>query len=341
MRASICTVLMAALLLAVPGSAKLKAEGEVDKKIIKISTIQTRTSELTLQEKKTNEKLAQATGGRIQIRFFYGGTQGDDKTAMRKMRAGQIDAAPLGVDVVTQAVHQCTVLMMPQTFTNWKQVDAVREQLAPEFNKEAYDNGFKVLGWWDLGQARIFSKKPIRNFDDLRNGRPWLYPENAPLKEFYKMIKATGIGLDLSEVYGGLMTNMIDVVWISPVLGAQLSWVSKTQFVSSMPVAVIQGAFLLRRQMWDGFSKEDQDAVSKVMNEQFDSQRQEYRQADVKVYNKLLTRGYQAIDFDKPQEWQDVGRRIAQGLIGRSYSQEIFDRVQKIVKDHPDSKGKS
>ena len=306
-----------------------------------ISTIQTRTSELTLQEKKTNEKLAQSTGGRVQIRFFYGGTQGDDKTAMRKMRAGQIDAAPLGVDVVTQAVHQCTVLMMPQTFTNWKQVDAVREQLAPEFNKEAYDNGFKVLGWWDLGQARVFSKKPIRSFDDLRNGRPWLYPENAPLKMFYSMIKATGIPLDLSEVYGGLMTNMIDVVWISPVLGAQLSWVSKTQYVSSTPVAVIQGAFLLRKQMWESFSKEDQDAVSKVMNEQFDSQRQEYREADVKVYNKLLTRGYQAVDFDNLAVWQDVGRKIAQGLNGRWYSQEIFDRVQKIVKDHPDSKGKS
>jgi TRAP-type C4-dicarboxylate transport system substrate-binding protein len=339
MRASMCTVLMAALLLAMPGSAKLKAEG--DKQVIKISTIQTRTSELTLQEKKTNEKLAQATSGRVQIRFFYGGTQGDDKTAMRKMRAGQIDAAPLGVDVVTQAVHQCTVLMMPQTFTNWKQVDAVREALAPEFNKEAYDNGFKVLGWWDLGQARIFSKKPIRSFDDLRNGRPWLYPENAPLKEFYKMIKATGIPLDLSEVYGGLMTNMIDVVWISPVLGAQLSWVSKTSYVSSLPVAVIQGAFLLRRQMWDGFSKADQEAVSKVMNEQFEDQRQEYREADVKVYNKLLTRGYKAIDFDNVATWQDVGRKIAQGLIGRSYSQEIFDRVQKIVKEHPDSKGKS
>lgn len=339
MRASMCTVLMAALLLAMPGSAKLRAED--GKQIIKISTIQTRTSELTLQEKKTNEKLAQATGGRVQIRFFYGGTQGDDKTAMRKMRAGQIDAAPLGADVVQQAVHQCTIMMAPQTFTNWKQVDAVREALAPEFNKEAYDNGFKVLGWWDLGQARIFSKKPIRSFDDLRNGRPWLYPENAPLKMFYSMIKATGIPLDLSEVYGGLMTNMIDVVWISPVLGAQLSWVSKTSYVSSLPVAVIQGAFLLRRQMWDGFSKEDQEAVSKVMNEQFEDQRQEYREADVKVYNKLLTRGYQAVDFDNVATWQDVGRKIAQGLIGRSYSQEIFDRVQKIVKDNPDSKGKS
>ena len=339
MRASICTVLMAASLLVMPGSAKLKADS--GKVVIKISTIQTRTPELSLQEKRANEKLAKATGGRIQMRFFYGGTQGDDKTAMRKMRAGQIDAAPLGVDVVTQVARQCTVLMMPQTFTNWAQVDAVREALTPEFDKEAYDNGFKVLGWFDLGQARIFSKKPIRNFDDLRNGRPWLYPENAPLHEFYKMINATGIPLDLSEVYGGLMTNMIDTVWISPLLGAQLSWVSKTQYVSSMPAAVIQGAFLLRRQLWESFSKEDQEAVTRVMQQQFEENRKQYREADVKIYNKLLTRGYKAIDFDNPKEWQDIGRKIAQSLVGRSYSQEIFDRVQKIVKEHPDSKSRS
>jgi TRAP-type C4-dicarboxylate transport system substrate-binding protein len=336
MRASLCTVLISMLLLAVPGGAKLQAEGE-SKVVIKISTIQTRTSELSLQEKRANARLAQETGGRIQLRFYYGGTAGDDKTAMRKMRAGQIDAAPLGVDVVTQAVHQCTVLMMPQTFTNWRQVDAVRSALTPDFDKEAYGNGFKVLGWWDLGQARIFSKKPIRSFDDLRNGRPWLYPENAPLREFYKMIHATGIPLDLSEVYSGLTTNMIDVVWISPVLGAQLMWASKTKFVSSMPVAVIQGAFLLRRPLWDSFSKADQDAVSVVMHEQFEKARKDSREADVKVYDKLLTRGYQAIDFDNPKVWQDVGRKIAESLIGRTYSKEIYEKVQEIVKANPDT----
>src|SRR5262249_1811961 len=145
-----------------------------------------------------------------------------------------------------------------------------------------------VLAWWDLGQARIFSKKPIKSFDDLRKGRPWLYPENAPLRDFYKMINATGIPLDLNEVYSGLSTNMIDVVWISPVLGSQLLWVSKTQFVSSQPVAVIQGALLLRRALWDSFSKEDQKSVAEVMSEQSEKNRQKYRDDDVKVYNKLL-----------------------------------------------------
>ena len=50
--------------------------------------IQTRNSELTLQEKRANERLNKETDGRIQLRFYYGGIAGDDKTALRKMRAG-------------------------------------------------------------------------------------------------------------------------------------------------------------------------------------------------------------------------------------------------------------
>jgi TRAP-type C4-dicarboxylate transport system substrate-binding protein len=332
MRAFGCTLLLAALLLAVPGGATTRAED--GKVVIKISTIQTRSSELTLQEKRANERLAKETDGRIQLRFYYGGIAGDDKTALRKMKVAQIDAAPLGVDVVSQVVRQCTVMMMPQTFSNWKQVDAVRESLAPEFNAEAYKNGFKVMGWFDLGQARLFSKKPVRNFADLRTTRPWLYPENAPLREFYKLVNAKGVPLDLSEVYGGLMTDMIDVVWISPALGAQLMWVTKTRFVSSVPVAVIQGAFLLRRPLWDSFSKDDQTRVDAVMTEQFAHNRDEFRKDDVKVLNKLVERGVEKVDFDDPKAWQEVGRKIAQGLIGRSYSQEIYDRVQGLVKQN-------
>jgi TRAP-type C4-dicarboxylate transport system substrate-binding protein len=314
-------VLISAGLLAVPGGARLRAENQA-KVLIKVSTLQARTPENVLEDRRVNERLTQATEGRVQVRRYYGGTQGDDKTAFRKMRAGQIDGAILGVDIVAQAVRQCTVTMAPQTFSNWKQVDAARVALQPEFDEEAYRNGFKVVGWFDLGQARIFSKKPISSFEDLRKARDWLYPENAPLKMFYQMINVTGIPLDLNEVYGGLSTNIIDVVWISPMLGAQLMWVSKTQFVSAESVTVIQA---------------DQDGAGVVLRDQLDNQRKKSREDDVRVYDRLLARGVKAVPFDKPDVWREVGRQISRNLIGRSYTKEIYERVQSIVKANPDT----
>ncbi len=264
-----------------------------------------------------------------------GGSAGDDTTVMRKMHAGQIDASPVGADVVAQVVHQATILMAPQTFFNYKQVDAVRAELSPVFDKEAWEKGFKIMAWWDGGRVRIFSKAPVQTFDDLRKARPWLYPQSALLKEFYKMINVSGVPLDLNEVYGGLTTNMIDVVWISPVLGAAFRWSSMTKYVSATPVDVIQGAFMLRRATWEGLSEADKAALSASMKEQTDKTQAQFREDDEKTYTKLLTHGVTAVPFKNEKEWADAGEKLRQHMIGRTYTKELLDKVESITKRYP------
>ena len=334
MRALVSIVVLSIALVALPGGPR--SEADTGNFVIKVATLVPRTQDLAVQEKRYNQRLAEATNGRIQFKTYFGGSAGDDQTVIRKMKIGQVDAAPLGTDVVARYVHQCTVLMAPQTFTNWKQVDAVRSALAVEFNDEAYKNGFKVMSWWDGGQVRIFSKSPVRNFGDLRKGRPWLYPESALLKEFYQMINVTGVPLPLSEVYSGLMTNMIDTVWMSSVLGTAFRWTTETKFVSTMPVSVIQGAFLLRRAVWDGFSKEDQTTLSTILGDQAAATQADFRRDDEKTYKKLQTRGITPIDFDKPQDWLDMGTKLRKKMVGRSYTQALLDRVEAITKQYAD-----
>ncbi|HEX2677997.1 MAG TPA: TRAP transporter substrate-binding protein DctP, partial [Polyangiales bacterium] len=178
---------------------------------------------------------------------------------------------------------------------------------------------------------------PVQTFDDLRKARPWLYPPNALLKEFYRSINVTGIPLDLNEVYGGLTTNMIDVVWISPVLGAAFRWSSMTQYVSSTPVTVIQGAFLLRKATWDGLSPADQKSVQTVMEEQGAQTQKQFREGDEKTYAKLLTHGLKAVPFQNQAEWEDMGKKLRLKMVGRTYSKELLDKVESITKKYPGS----
>ena len=303
--------------------------------MIKLATVIPRTQELAIQEKKYNLQLAEMTAGRVQIKTYYGGSAGDDATVMRKMRVGQMDGSLLGTDVVSQFVRQCTVLIAPQTFFNYRQVDAVRKALSPEFDKEAYGNGFRIMNWWDAGRVRIFSKRPITSLADLRKGRPWLYPQSTLLKEFYSMVGATGVPIDLAEVYGGLQTDMIDTVWISSVLGVALRWASATQYVSSAPVNIIQGAFLLRRETWESLSKEDQSALDTVVATQAEKTQEQFRAGDDRAYARLLERGMKPVAFSKLAEWQDAGRKLRQKMVGRTYTKELLDRVEAITNTYP------
>lgn len=328
MRSALIIVLGTALLLAAPGGSMLRAAGP---KTIKVATMMPRMPSVVLEEKKFNKQLAEMTGGEVKFRTYYGGTAGDDKTVMRKMRAGQIDAAPMGVQLVSHVVPQSLIMMAPQTFSNYRQIDAVRAELHDEFGAQAWKKGFRVMSWWDAGKVRIFSKQPIRNFEDLRRGRPWLYPEEPLLKAFYKMINVTGVPLDLNEVYGGLSTNMIDTVWISAVLAGAFRWSSKTEYVSKTPVNIIQGAFLMRRPAWEGLSKKAQDAVDKLSGEATSRQQRRFRRDDEKAYKKLFKRGFKGVDFESNAKWEAAGRKLRDMMVGRIYDRKLLKRVEAIA----------
>jgi TRAP-type transport system periplasmic protein len=334
MRAS-STCLLAFSLMLLPGGALLRADAGAQI-VIKVATMAPRSRDLGLRAARYNQRLAEETNGRVQFRTYWGGVAGDDTTVMRKLRTGQIDAAPVGTDILSSYIRQATVLIAPQTFFNYRQVDAVRKELAPEFNKEAYQNGIKVISWWDAGRVRIFSKKPITTFADLRTGRPWLYPSSTLLREFYNMITVTGIPLDLSEVYGGLQTGMIDTVWISPVLASVFRWSSHTPYMSESAVNVIQGAFILRRPTWDGLSEQDRAIIEKITAEQSAKSQRDFREDDDRSFLKLQNRGIKTVPFKNPEEWRAAGRKLRVKMIGRTYSKEMLERVEAIAKQYAD-----
>lgn len=325
---------LAASLLVVPGSERIVAAG--DKQILKVALIVPRTPELAREEKKYNKRLGELTDGKLQVRVYWGGTAGGETDVVRKMRAGQIDAAPLGLDVLSQFVRECLVLQTPGLFRNYKQVDAVRAELTPQFDEEAYRNGFKVTVWGDVGRLRLFSKKKIERVSDFKKIRPWLYPESTMLKEFYSQIGATGVPLDIAEVYGGMQTGMIDTFWGTAALSAALQWHTTASYISKQGLGFINGAIVIRRPAWDAMPEAGKKGIMEIIEERSQESQLEIREMDDKIYGRLLKRGYTALEPVDAGEWWEAGRRLRRKLVGRIYTQQLVDRAEKIALKYAD-----
>jgi TRAP-type C4-dicarboxylate transport system substrate-binding protein len=168
--------------------------------------------------------------------------------------------------------------------------------------------------------------------------RPWLYEESPLLKEFYRMIGATGIPVGLAEVYGTLQTGMINVVWSSSILAALLRWHSKTKYVSAMPVGVIQGAFVFSRRFWDSLLEHEREAILDMADRDRRTIQKEMRKADERVYKSLMKRGITPVEWEDREKWRAVGKRLRDRMVGRIYSRELLTRVEKIVAKYPDDK---
>jgi TRAP-type C4-dicarboxylate transport system substrate-binding protein len=320
----------AGLLCIAPGDVSMVA-ASTGKTVLKVALMVPRTQQLAVEEKKYNKDLAELTDGQVQVRVYWGGAAGDDKDVLRKMRAGQIDGTALGLDVMSQVVREAMVLATPGLYTNYDQVDAVRKELTPDFDAEAYRNGFKVMGWGDVGRLRIFSKQKITKVADFKRIRPWLYPESQMLKEFYKQIGATGIPLGIAEVYGGMQTGMIDTFWGTAVLAAALQWHRTAEYVSREGLGFISGAFIFRRDAWDPLPAVAKKAMLDMVAKRSEEAQRDIRKADDKAMSLILKRGYTALEAKDPGEWWSAGKQLRRRLIGRLYTEDVVDRAERIA----------
>jgi TRAP-type transport system periplasmic protein len=327
MRKSTVAVLLGALMLTVvPGTAFTAAEQIV----LRVAVPIPRTQEVAIEAKKYNDKLAALTNNQVSVKIYWGGAAGDDVDVLRKMRNGQMDGAPLSLELMSQFVRQSLVLASPALFNNYKQVDAVRAALTPAMEKEAYDNGFKVMAWADVGRLRLLSKKPIETLADFKKMRPWLYPQSEMLKEFYRGVGATGVPLGIAEVYGGLQTNMIDVVWGSALIAAALQWHSGTQYISEQGLGFISGGFVFRRGAWDGLPKNVQDNMLQLTAERAHENQLELRKQDERSFQKLVQRGHVAVKAKNTKEWWDAGKALRARMVGRVYTKDLVAKAEEI-----------
>lgn len=328
MRKSSIALLLGALMLAVvPASAYTATE----KIVLKVAVPIPRTQEVAIEAKKYNDKLAALTNNSVEVRIYWGGAAGDDVDVLRKMRAGQMDGAPLSLELVSQFVRQALVLASPALFNNYKQVDAARAALTPSMDHEAYENGFKIMAWADIGRLRILSKKPIETIADFKKMRPWLYPQSEMLKEFYRSIGATGVPLGIAEVYGGLQTNMIDMVWGSALISAALQWHSGTQYISEKGLGFISGAFVFRRPAWDGLPKNVQDNMLKLSAERAHENQIKLRKQDETTFQRLVQRGHTPLKAKNEKEWWDAGRNLRARMVGRVYTKDLVTKAEQIA----------
>lgn len=335
-RALLGAVVCAALLAGLPGSAPLAKAGNTQ--TLKIAVTFPRSPKMAIRTKQYNKRLAELSDGQVQFRVYWGGAAGGERDVLRKMRAGQIDGSPFSLEMMSNFVREALVLASPGLFLNYKQVDAVRDKLTPQFNEEAYKNGFKVLGWGDVGRLRLFSKHQFGSPSDFKRLRPWLFKESEMLKELYKMIGATGVPLGIEEVYGAMETGMIDTFWGTAVIAGALQWHRTAKYISASGLGFVSGAFVLRREAWDAMPDAARKGIDEIIKEQAREGQLDIRKDDERAYRKLLKRGYTALEATPKQldEWWDVGHKLRKRMIGRIYTKDLVAKAEAIALKYAD-----
>jgi TRAP-type C4-dicarboxylate transport system substrate-binding protein len=298
---------------------------------LRIATLAPRDSPLgdVYQQLKTGMK--ERTGGQVNMKMYYGGVAGDEITVVRKMRVGQLDGALITSTGLSALVRQVLVMEAPGLIRSYPELDAVREDLAPQLEALFDEAGYKLIAWGDAGKTRIFSTQKIYSPSDLQNVRPWVWRDSATMRAFIKAAGANGVLLNLPEVYSGLQTGIIDTVIASSVGVLAFQWHTKLKTMAKQAGGIVTGAFVIKKDHLETLPKEARDYLDEVSEKTEEIFRVEGRKIDDEAAVTLSKRLKVINLFRAQRQWEEVQFTARESLVGRMYSRALLNRVQEIL----------
>jgi len=326
-------LVLAALLVAIPGSVE-HARGASDSKLFRFALLAPRSPMMESQARRWSRRVFKATKGQLRVVMFWGGVAGEDRAVLNKMRSGQIDASVVQTVSLSSYVPEAQILSVPGLYNNYRQFDAVIKELEPSFDALAYKNGYKVMGWGDIGMLRIFSRSPIRDLQELRRMRLWLWSEATMMERFYKLLGVVGVPLGINEVITGLQTRMIDVVIGSALAASAMLWTKTTPYVSQQGAGYLSGAMVISRRRWDAMPPSVSNALLELSKRYKSDMIAELRKGDAVAYKQLMKRGIKAVRIEDQPKWEAVFKKLRNYFVGRLYTRETLDKVEKICAQH-------
>ena len=148
--------------------------------------------------------MADASGGKVNVRLYAGGVAGDDPDVVRKMRLGTLNAGVLtsvGVAEIDKSVY---ALGVPMMYASYEEVYYVLEKMRPRLEANLEAKGFVVLNWADGGWVHFFAQQPVADAGRPQEAEALLLGGRQPSRvEIWKSAGFNPVPLPSTEIATG------------------------------------------------------------------------------------------------------------------------------------------
>lgn len=295
---------------------------------IKLATVVPDNSIWDKQLKQMAAEWKQATGDRVAVTVFSGGSQGDETSVLRKMRLDALQAASLTVIGLAQIDPAFNVFNVPFFFNSYDELNAVVERLTPTLRQRVEAKGFVLLNWGHGGWLQVFSKRPVKSIADLKMLKLYTSAGDDRMTQFYKANGYTPRAMAMTDVLTGLTTGMIEGLPTPPVAALAFQWNRQTPFMLDIGLAPVVGATVITRKTWTRIPEADRATL------QASAEGVEKRlQVDVPKQDALavLLMQQQGLTVTKASgpEWRAEADKLGTTMRGEMVPKDIFDLATK------------
>ena len=299
---------------------------------LKIATLVPDGTSLMKALRAGGKEIKQRTDGRVKLQFYPGGVMGNDRSVMRKIRAGQLHGAALSSSGLTAIYPNSQIYSLPLTFRSFEEVDYVRERLDPLLIDGLKKKGFVSYGLIDAGFAYVLSNQPVHLLSDLAGQRVWAPESDKLSRTALESLGISPILLPLTDVQTGLQTGLIDTITAPPIGTIALQWHTRVKYMTDLPLLYSYGTLVIKEKALKRIKEEDRAVIAEAMGRVAREIDQLNRQENQQATEALRKQGIEFIILsdEQKQDWWSKVNGVTNGMHENgSLNLPLYDTLQQ------------
>ncbi|MBZ5609609.1 MAG: TRAP transporter substrate-binding protein DctP [Acidobacteriia bacterium] len=287
------------------------------------------------------EEWKKASGGKVELKIYPGGEQGDEPEMVQKIRIKKLQAVAIsgaGLSGIDAAV---SALQIPMMLDSYEELDYVRDKISDRLQKGLAQRGFIVLNWGDAGWVHFFTKQPASRPDEIRKLKLCVLQGDNSTFELYKVNGFHPVALAATDILTGLQTGLIDAFQAPPLIALSNQWFGGAHNMLDIHFAQLVGATLIDKSVWDKIPAPVQKEMLASAKTAGVALREEIRKAEASSVPMMQQFGLNVVHADPKAlaEWRQLSESIWPKLRGSMVPPDLFDEVKRLRdeyrKQHP------
>jgi TRAP-type C4-dicarboxylate transport system substrate-binding protein len=314
-------VLATALALAAPFASAQEVT-------IKLGTLAPNGSTWHNLLKEMGERWAEASGGRVKLRIYAGGTQGSEGDMVRKMSIGQLQAAAITNVGMHDIAKEPQALSVPGMIASEAEFAAVFPKVEPQLTQLLASKGYVPLHWSQVGFIRIFCTKAYQTPGEMTDAKMFAWDGDPASVDAWKVAGFKPVVLSSTDAVSSLQTGMINCIAQVPLYMLTARLFERANHMIDVPWGYLIGATLVKKDAWEKIPADIRPkllAIARELGARVDA---EVRKLNDDAIAAMKNQGLQVVKVD-PGPWRAAAEKAWPVVRGKVVPAAFFDEVLK------------
>jgi TRAP-type C4-dicarboxylate transport system substrate-binding protein len=310
---------------------KIKADPKTVVSELKMVTLAPAGSQWAKEFQGWSDDALMESDCQVNLKWYWnGGGGGDELRMVADLRQGQKHGAAMTAVGLGEIYKDVLVFQLPGLFENWPALDAARNKEKAFFEEEFAKRGFVIIGWGDVGAAKLMSANvSVKSPADLKDQTAWYLPGDTISPMFFSKVGLKGSSVGLGEL-GSHIGKDIQIVNIAPYAAEQLQLSSKVTHITAFTTAFVIGAIMVKKEKLDAMPEAHRKVILETGKARAEALTNTIRKQDGEAFSRMKkSKQTYTPNAAEAEAWSKVLADTRKALRGAPFSPEVFDRIVK------------